>query len=174
MISHEYSNPLSPQERLNDAKNAFRSSLLQNDTIFSLLRARLSEPDSANLGLPDFGLEPTLLRNDDGTSIIGLRINHSATTEVSVVSLRTSMHQYLPLGRMNRTTGDTKVTPELEAALVAIGKEKADALDVWQAWQSSLNEMGAQFSEPLTLDPSTDTFELETGLIARNYVLDTE
>lgn len=174
MTSHESIKPLSPQERLAAAKAAFRGSVLQNDTLFSVLQARLSEPNITDAGLPDFGLEPTLRRNDDGTSTIGLRINRSATAKGGVISAYVGVYDYLPLGLMDRTTGDTKVTPELEAALTAVGKEKADALGVWQAWQAGIGEMGAQFSEPLTLDPMTDTFELQEELMARNYVVESE
>ncbi len=171
MTSWESDKPLSPQERLAAAKAAFRGSVLQNDTLFSVLQARLGEPISTDAGLPDFGLEPTLRRNDDGTSTIGLRINRSATTKDSVVSAYVGVYDYLPLGQMDRTTGVTKVTPELEAALTTVGKDKADALGVLQAWQAGVGEMGAQFPEPLTLDPMTDTFELESELMARNYMV---
>lgn len=174
MTSHESDKPLSPQERLAAAKAAFRSSVLQNDTLFSVLQTRLSEPSSTDAGLPDFGLEPTLRRNDDGTSTIGLRINRSATTKGGVLSAYVGVYDYLPLGQMNRTTGETKVTHELETALTAAGKEKTDALSVLQAWQTGVGEMGAQFHEPLALDPMTDTFELESELTARNYMVEPE
>jgi len=170
MTNHEFDKPLSPQESLDAAKAAFRNSVLQNDTLFSVLQTRLSESGSTDTSLPDFGLEPTLRRNDD-TSIIGLRINRSATTKNGVISAYIGIYDYLPLGQMDRATGDTKITPELEAALTAVGKEKADALDVLQAWQAGVSEMGTHFSEPLLLDPMTDTFELEAELMARNYLV---
>lgn len=172
MTSHESDKTSSPRERLAAAKAAFRGSVLQNDTLFSVLQVRLGEPSRTDSGLPDFGLEPTLRRNDDGTSTIGLRINRSASAKGGVISAHVGIYDYLPLGQMNRTTGDTKVTPELEAALTAIGKENADALGVWQAWQTGVSEMGTQFSEPLMLDPMTNTFELEAELMARNYVVE--
>jgi hypothetical protein len=170
MTSHEFGMPSSPKERLAAAKAAFRTSVLQNDTLFSVLQARLGEPTSIDAGLPDFGLEPTLRRNDDGTSTIGLRINRSATPKGGVINVFVGVYDYLPLGHMDRTTGDTKVTPEFKAALTAAGKEKADALGVLQAWQAGVNEMGAQFPEPLMLDPMTDTFELQEELMVHNYV----
>jgi hypothetical protein len=174
MTSHESDTPLSAQERLAAAKASFRGSVLQNDTLFSVLQARLSEPSSTDTNLPDFGLEPTLRRNDDGTSTIGLRINHSATTKGGVISAYVGVYDYLPLGQMDRTTGETKITPELELALTAAGKEKADALGVLQAWQAGVGEMGTQFPEPLALDPMSDTFELESELTARNYMVEPE
>lgn len=174
MTSSEFDKPLSPKERLAAAKAAFRSSVLQNDTLFSVLRARLSEPSSTDASLPDFGLEPTLRRHDDGTSTIGLRINRSTTARDDAISAYVGVYDYLPIGQMNRTTGKTKVTPELETALTAVGKEKADALGVLQAWQAGVGEMGAQFPEPLTLDPMTDTFELQEELVARNYMVEPE
>ncbi len=174
MTSHEFDKPSSPKERLAAAKAAFRGSVLQNDTLFSVLQARLGEPTSTDASLPDFGLEPTLRRNDDGTSTIGLRINCSATTKGGVISAYVGVYDYLPLGQMDRTTGDTKVTTELEAALTAVGKEKVDALGVLQAWQAGVGEMGAQFPEPLTLDPMTDTFELQEELMARSYSVEPE
>ena len=174
MTSHESDEPSSPKERLAAAKAAFRGSVLQNDTLFSVLQARLSEASSTDAGLPDFGLEPTLHRNDDGTSTIGLRINRSATTKGGFISAYVGIYDYLPLGQMDRTTGDTKVTPEFEAALTAAGKEKTDALGVWQAWQAGAAEMGAKFPEPLMLDSMTDTFELESELMARNYMVEQE
>ena len=75
---------------------------------------------------------------------------------------------------MDRTKGETKVTPELEAALTDIGKGRCDALGVLQAWQAGVSEMGVQFPDPLMLDPMTGTFELETELMARNYVVESE
>lgn len=174
MTSYEFDKPSSPQERLAAAKAAFRGSVLQNDMMFSVLQTRFDEPTSADAALPEFGLEPTLRRNEDGTSTIGLRFNRSATTTSGSISVYAGVYDYLPLGRMDRTTGDTKVTPELEAALTLVGKEKADALEVWQAWQAGVDEMGAQFPEHLTLNPMTGTFELQEELMARNYVIDSE
>jgi hypothetical protein len=174
MTNHEFEGQLSPEERLVYAKAVFRGSVLQNDTLFDVLQAHLGVSSSMDVDLPDFGLEPTLKRNDDGTSTIGLRINRTATTKGGVISAYIGVYDYLPLGYIDSTTGDTKVTPELEAALAAACKEKADALGIWQAWQVGVGEMGTQFSEPLTLDPMTDTFELQEQLMARNYVVDSE
>lgn len=171
MTNPEFNKPTSLQERLAAAKAAFRSSVLQNDTLFSVLQARLSEPSDTDINLPDFGLEPTLHRNNDSTSIIGLRINRSITNKNGVTSVYAGAYDYLPLGRMNRTTGDTKVSPELEAALTVVGKEKIDALDVLQAWQAATSEMSAQFPGLLALDPMTGTFELQEELMTRNYMI---
>lgn len=170
MTSYEFDKPLSPQERLAAAKAAFRGSVLQNDTLFSLLQVHLTEPGSEDASLPDFGLEPTLRRNDDGTSIIGLRINRSRAAKAGVLSTYVGVYDYLPLGQMDRTTGGTKITSELEAALKAAGKDRADASGVLQAWQTGVGEMGAHFSGSLMLDPMTDTFELQEESMARNYM----
>lgn len=172
MVSYEVGELQSPQERLTVAKDAFRYSLLQNDTLFSILQARLSEPSGTDADLPDFGLEPTLRRNDDGTSSIGLRINRSATTEGGLVKAYIGVYDYLPLGRMDRATGVTTVAPELEAALTTVGKDIADALGVLQAWQTGVGEMSSHFPEPFMLDPATGTFELPEELMARNYLIE--
>lgn len=169
MTNHEFDEPSPLKERLAAAKAAFRGSVLQNDTLFSVLQARLVDQISAEADLPDFGLEPTLRRNEDGTSTIGLRISRSATSSGGVMGVYVGIYDYLPLGQLDRTTGSTKITPELEAALAAIGKEKTDALGILRAWQAGVGEMCAQFTEPLMLDPTTDTFELKKILMARNY-----
>lgn len=170
MTNPELDRPLSPQERLLAAKAAFRGVLLQDDTFFSVLLTRLPEQEGVDDSLPDFGLEPTIRRHGDGTSTIGVRINRGASTSGGEIAVHVGVYDYLPLGVMDTTKGTTRETPELAAALSAIGKENTDALDVWRVWQDGVKQMGAGLtSDTLVLDPMSDTFELETDVMDRSF-----
>lgn len=158
MSSHEFgSSPLSAHERLAAAKVDFRNYVLQDDTVFSIVRDRLCLGPS-NHATPSFGLEPTLRRNkEDGTSIIGLRISRSGTVSDVGISGPIEVYDDFPLARIDTATGVAQTTLELTSTLAALCKEDA-ALDVIQVWQAGVRGMGAQFPDSLALDPMTDTF----------------
>jgi hypothetical protein len=160
----------SPEEQLSAAKAAFRTSLLQNDTLFSILGARLAKYGDIDASLPEFGLEPTLQRNEDDTSTVGLRINRSATNSDDLLTFRLATYDYLPLGRMNTKTGVMKVSPELEAALNSVEKDKSYALGVLETWQQGIREMGMHFKESFIINPLTGTFELEEAVKSYGYI----
>ncbi|MCA9350052.1 hypothetical protein KC853_03310 [Candidatus Saccharibacteria bacterium] len=166
MINHEFDTQSSRKERFAAAKVAFRERALQNDTLFDVLQTYLDSSTTKDGDLPEFGLEPTLCPLDDTQSTIGLRINRSTTTTTTYVGL----YDYLPLCQLDKNNGEATVTPELEAALTAAGRTKADALEVIQAWQAAIGEMGNQFPESLKLDPMTDTFVLPEEFEARSHM----
>lgn len=158
------------KERLAQAKATFRKVFLDNDTSFGVVSAIIAkESDTPVDGLPDFCIEPTLLRNEDGTSNLGLRINRSMTGSGGVISASVAVFEYVPLARLDRTTGDAKVSEELEQALSNIGRTKKDGLAVLQTWQAAASAMGQEFGGDLAIDPSSNTFELPSDFEGRNY-----
>lgn len=161
----------SPQESLAAAKAAFRDSFLQDDTAFSVLQERLANPTGLDAELPDFGLEPTLQRSEDGTPIsdIGLRISRSTSSASGEVGLGLAVYDYLPLGRMNRAEATFKASPELTEALAAVGKGKEASIELVEAWQAGVREMSKLFTDPIVTDPMTGTFELADEIESRMH-----
>lgn len=160
----------SEKERLSRAKATFRKIFLDDDTSFGVVAAITTKGGDGSVdGLPDFGIEPTLLRNDDETSNLGLRINCSMTGSGGFISATVAVFEYVPLAQLNRTTGEAKLSEELEEALASMGKAKKDGLAVLQAWQVAATAMGQEFDGELVIDPASNTFELASELEGRNY-----
>lgn len=159
-----------PKVKLEKAKAKFREVFLDDDTSFRVLSTALKKDSATPVDdLPCFGIDPTLIRNEDGTSDIGLRISYSSSKPSGVISATVAVFEYFPLAQIDRTTGQAKMTDLLQHALANAGRTDEDALGVIQNWQAAARAMGQEFDGELVIDPSSHTFELPTDLEEENY-----
>jgi hypothetical protein len=163
--------PSDPSDRLLDAKEDFRRLLLDDDVAFAVLREKLFDSDIDKADFPDFGLEPTLERDETTQSKIGIRIDQSRSSSKDELMAKIATYEYLDLGNVDRETGNFHVSPELKGLLKSAGFEESDALRVVQAWQNGFQAIVAKMGDEASIDPYSNVVEL-TDVIQRTVHFD--
>jgi hypothetical protein len=163
--------PKDPSDRLLDAKDDFRRLFLDDDVAFAVLREKLFDSDIDKADFPDFGIEPTLERDETAQSKIGIRIDQSRSLSDDELTATVAAYEYLNLGGLDRETGKFRVSPELKGLLKSAGFEESDALAVTQAWQNGFQAIVAKMGNEASIDPYSNVVEL-TDVIERTVHFD--
>lgn len=165
---------------LAEAKRVFSSTMLSNDTIFRLVKERLKTGRLHGIDLEDFGCEPVLAQQQDGTAKAGIRIECSRTLEVSILRSTLAVYDYVDIAIINFQEGAADPVKELMDELKTFQEEslsdkdrlkKANeaAAEVFNLWQDEWNKLKRQFREVATIDPMSSTIELKSDVENRFY-----
>ncbi len=173
-----------PQDRnaeFNTARRRVSAGILENDTMFQLIRGKVEHGNVAGLQASNFLCEPTYGQTEEGTTLMGIRIWVSEATTSDIthsVGFNMKASEYLSIATHDPKKEAADLDPllihELESILPGDLSEEdrkkqlnQKIQDVYGTWQTAYNTLVKEFKGEVTIDPSTGTVVLESELKSR-------
>jgi hypothetical protein len=151
---------------LDMGKSSFRTTMLDNDVFYGVVHNFLTSSDADSANLPEFGCEPVMTQNEDGTLNWGVRFGTSCNNSSEGINVSFSTFKYLPIAKIDMQCGDSffdeKFTAELEKFDTM--PEKMERLGVLESWRSGYNAIVRNLKDEATWDPAQGTIVLKRDL----------
>lgn len=132
------------KERFTEARKAFTETFLGDDASAAVVLALRENSEKLNLfPLPESAaveLQPTVSRNDDGSSTMGIRVDLSSTSRQGGETTGSTLSDTLWVANTHEDS-ELQPTDELMELLDVAGLEKDTATGVVESWQLATQVM---------------------------------
>ncbi len=150
--------------------------IIDDDDLFRVIQAKLSEVNESEGDLPDFSIQPTMKYQEDGTRLWSMLITKSVTKASQGVGIGFARFQHIPVAVFNPERNVFGIDPTFQQAVAGdeIGSEANEraqlATDVFLGQTMSMINRLTDRGVDLAFNPFTHQLQTFDELSRMDYV----